>query len=338
MRSVLSCRCAFLTCGNCLHPDGSMVASTKRPLVTCEVRPHALFHGVFTVLEARASPPIIISAGMISVRSAPRYTTVSAAQTLVALRTESLARPRPTIAMGRAIRLQGTTPSRLMRESEQCVEHAACSPDSPEQAVASRVLQNAGLWRTWAAEHLRIMRDVGTQRRAAKQITVLKLKSFALIHRKALFEYLRDRKIRGNDLRRVLALFHSSRCQTDALIAEHGQYLRSACSYMCATHLGSTVVCDGSFQDPFAHYEDLYREYFRAFCDVTLAGVNNEAVAPQRVLIPLLKYHVIEQRRGILHMPRIEPGRDRGSGHPLRVGDTQKIYRPVLERQNPRAF
>lgn len=231
----------------------------------------------------------------------------------------------------RSMRPLRISQAHLMRESEQRVEHAAFSGDAREKLVATRVLGDAVLRRSWTSEHLRILSDVATQRRSANQIAVLKMKSFALVHRKALFEYLRERDIRGEKLRRALALFHSSRCQTDALIAEHGQYLRSACSYLCATHLGSTVVCDGAFQDPFARYEEVYKEYFRAFCDAALAGAHDDEVAAQTLLIPLFKYHVAEQRRAILLMPRLIPMQDRDAALRQPTGDTQKLKRPNFD-------
>lgn len=227
----------------------------------------------------------------------------------------------------RALRI---SQARLMRESEERVLDAAVSAEPRERLVAIRVLEDAGLRRSWTAEHRRILCDVASERRSANQIAVLKIKSFALVHRKALFEYLREREFRGEKLRRALALFHSSRCQTDALIVEHGQYLRSACSYLCATHLGTTVVCDGAFQDPFAHYEQLFKDYFRAFCDAALAGPNDEVVATQTVLIPLFKYHVAEQRRAIMLMPRLEPTQDRDAMLRQPTGDTVTLPRPTF--------
>jgi hypothetical protein len=229
------------------------------------------------------------------------------------------------------MRPQGISHARLMRESEERVASAAYSSNPQEQIVAGRVLENAGLWCSWAAEHHQLLRDVATQRRPDTQIAALKSKSFVLIHRKALFEYLSEREVRGQKRRRVLALFHRSRCYTDAVIAEHGQYVRSACSYICTSHLGSAVIRDGAFEDPFNRYEHLYSEYFRTFCDVALAGEQSDDVASQRALLPYLKYQLTEQRQAILSLPRSAPRILHDSNLRRPTGDTLKLERPQFD-------
>jgi len=62
---------------------------------------------------------------------------------------------------------------------------------------------------------------------------------------------------------------------------------------------------DSAFADPLHLYQERYTDYFRVFCDVELAATEAEkqAVAPMRLLQPLLKLQLAEARREILAMP-----------------------------------
>ena len=196
---------------------------------------------------------------------------------------------------------------RLMRESEDRVERAVHSLDPYERMVAGRVLETPLLQRTWAAEHFSILQSIATERRASNQVAALKSSSFKLIHRKALFEYLRLRGFAAGDKRRAMALFHPSRSLTDAVIIEHREYLRSACSYLCTSYLGGVVIGDGTFDDPFARYEELYSDYFRTFCDVALTAEQDGEVGNLRALLPYLKHQVAQRRLAILSLPYSKP-------------------------------
>jgi hypothetical protein len=124
----------------------------------------------------------------------------------------------------------------------------------------------------------------------------------------------------------MLHHFYPTRGYQYAVIAEHGGYVRKACSYLCANHVGSGVVHDPSFLDPMQHYENLYAEYFDLYC-TTLFPTDGMESASERSLLPLLKHQLNEWRWVILNprqsLPRIERGRD------LRrpTGDTQRLPR-----------
>ena len=68
--------------------------------------------------------------------------------------------------------------------------------------------------------------------------------------------------MRGVERTQILQHFYPTRGYHYAVIAEHSGYLRKACSYLCASHVGTGLVQDPAFLDPMQHYEDLYREYF----------------------------------------------------------------------------
>jgi hypothetical protein len=216
--------------------------------------------------------------------------------------------------------------SRLMRESTDRIESALRSADDKEHLVANRILENPKTWQLWESEHSSLMRQVADYGVLRTQAAALRHTALRLIHGKALFEYLRQKEVRGADRARMLHHFYPTRGYQYAVIAEHGGYVRKACSYLCANHVGSGVVHDPSFLDPMQHYENLYAEYFDLYC-TTLFPTDGMESASERSLLPLLKHQLNEWRWVILNprqsLPRIERGRD------LRrpTGDTQRLPR-----------
>ena len=145
--------------------------------------------------------------------------------------------------------IQAYNHARLMAESESRVEMSALS-HSAADAVARRVLENQDLYRCWTGEHDRLMRNVSVHSRLAGQVTALRSTAFALVHRRALFEYMRDRKITGRKRRRLLALFYGYRDYTNALLTEYGRYVRCSSSYVCTQHLAEHLMHDTAIAEP----------------------------------------------------------------------------------------
>jgi hypothetical protein len=143
------------------------------------------------------------------------------------------------------------------------------------------------------------MRQVAHHALRRTQAAVLKKSALRLIHRKAPFEYLRNSAARGEVRRRIIAAFHPTQSYTHAVVAEHGLYLRKACSFLCTSHVGSDVVHDAAFLDPMQRYEALYAEYFALYCSAHFAADPTES-SLNTVLLPLLKYQVEECRKAIM--------------------------------------
>jgi hypothetical protein len=193
---------------------------------------------------------------------------------------------------------------RLMRESTDRVYSALHSTDPNEHLVASRLLESPSAFGTWESEHSGLMLEVANPSFRRTQAALLKKTTFRLIHSKALFEYLRDEQIRGDARRRIIIHFHPAHDYTRAVIAEHGLYLRKACSFLCTSHVGGNVVRDPGFFDPMACYQELYAEYFQIFCN-TRFGTHSADTGPQGELLPLLKYRLEQCRLAIMN-PRPE--------------------------------
>jgi hypothetical protein len=200
------------------------------------------------------------------------------------------------------MRVNAITYARLMEESEQRIELTA-REGSPSQAlIARRMLDDLQAYRRWEAEHDRLMRAVANERNRMGQLSALRSAAFALIHRKALFEYLRDQKVTGGKRHEVFRLVYGERDYAKSVVAEHGNYLRSASSWICSSHLGLWVLSDGAFESPIARYEQLYADYLRAFVDSALEYGPDASTASMKTLLPYLKQQLTQHRRTILRM------------------------------------
>jgi hypothetical protein len=193
----------------------------------------------------------------------------------------------------------------LMAESESRVEMSVFS-HAPADVVAKRVLERPDIYRRWETEHDRLLRPVSEQGRMPHQIVALRSAAFPLVHRRALFEYIRERQIKGSRRLRLFALFYGNRDYCNALLTEHANYVRCSSSYVCTRYLAEHLMHDAAFDEPLQLYEQWYREYFNAYCDVELATTEQEKqeVAPLEALRPLLKSRLAEARQAIIAMPQ----------------------------------
>jgi hypothetical protein len=189
---------------------------------------------------------------------------------------------------------------RLMRESTDRVQTALYSDNPNEQLVASRLLDSPSAFGIWENEHSGLMLEVANPSFKRTQAALLKKATFRLIHSKALFEYLRDEQIRGEVRRRIIVHFHPAQDYTRAVIAEHGLYLRKACSFLCTSHVGGNVVRDPGFFDPMTRYQELYAEYFQLFCSTHFGSHSGDA-EPRAELLPLLKYRLEQCRLAVMN-------------------------------------
>jgi hypothetical protein len=223
---------------------------------------------------------------------------------------------------------------RLMRESTDRVESALRSDNPIEQLVASRLLESPGIFRIWESEHSGLMRAVANTGFRRTQAALLKKATFRLIHRKALFEYLRDARVRGSARQSIVLTFHPTQDYTRSVIAEHEVYLRKACSFLCTSHVGANVVHDPGFFDPMRHYQALYAEYFQIFCRTQFgpARVENEA---QSELLPLLKYELEECRKAIMNPQPVKEWLRREAELREPTGDTVRLPRFDSFKRNP---
>jgi hypothetical protein len=221
-----------------------------------------------------------------------------------------------------------------MEESESRVEMTANSLAPADILVAQRILIRPAEFTRWAAHHDQLMRPVSSHGQLPQQMVALRAAALSLVHRKALFEYLHQRQVTGAKRRRLLGVFYGCADYTNALLAEHSNYVRSSSSYLCTQHLAEHLMHDAALDEPLALYEEWFAEYFQAFCDVEIAETEEEkqACLAQESLKPLLKYRVTEARKAILAMPQTQ--REWGE---VRIrqptGDTQRLRALALIRK-----
>lgn len=216
------------------------------------------------------------------------------------------------------------THAQLMEESVLRVEMSAHAC-SPADLVTSRLLRYPELYSRWEVEHDQLMRPVSEQARLPNQVAALRATVFGLVHRRAMFEYLRDVRLTGLKRRRLFTLFYGCRDYTNAVLVEHSKYVRCSSSYLCAHHLGEHLMHDAAFEEPLQLYEEFYREYFRAFCDVELGETDTEKDQPLEALRPLLKLQLTEARQAILAMPQTSGKEWREVEIRKPNGDTQRL-------------
>jgi hypothetical protein len=211
-----------------------------------------------------------------------------------------------------------------MRVSTDRIQSALHSPDSSEQMVARRILEHPSAWQQWESEHSRLMRQLAVYSRRHLQVAALKHANIRLLHRKALFHYLQHSSLRGAGRARVMGYFRPGRNYSEAVISEHGVYLRTACSYLCTSHVGSAEIEDPFFLDPMQRYEELYTEYFGFYCNNLLAGPEDGRAA-HGDLLPMLKKQLNEYRWAILDPRRAQPWLERKAQLRAPTGDTQRL-------------
>src|SRR2546429_5953519 len=129
--------------------------------------------------------------------------------------------------------------TRLMDESEARVEMSVICASPADPLVASRILGRPRAYRRWEAEHDRLMRSVSRQTNVDRQVTALRSTALSLVHRKAMFDYLRDREFTGRKLHRFFSLFYGSRDYVNPMLPEPTSYLPFDSSYLCTTYLAA---------------------------------------------------------------------------------------------------
>ena len=181
--------------------------------------------------------------------------------------------------------------ARLMEYSERHLTLTARSGAPAEAQLATRLLENVVLYRSWEHSHGRLMLAVARAPRQTAPVELRKV-AFLTLHRKAPFEYLRDRHVTGVARRQIIqALFGESQSYGRQLVREHEAYVSSACSLLCTDSLCNAVLGDEHFCEALSKYEEAYAEYYRVYCDSLLAEQAGE-MAPMSALLPYLRYQL----------------------------------------------
>ena len=196
---------------------------------------------------------------------------------------------------------------RLMDASRERLSAAAHSGIALEELIAARIFDSAHDFNQWEAHHAAIMRRIIRAGGADAQKSELLSAALALIHSKALFEYLRVSQVRDIDRFRLIKHFFQHSDYSRSVIYEHANYIRSAASYMCSSHVGLHLMLDDVFDQPLREYEQLYADYFRIYCDIA-AAPDRESSRYMEPLLTSLKRRVTEWRTALLALAHSRSG------------------------------
>lgn len=164
----------------------------------------------------------------------------------------------------------------LMDESEQALYAAAQHQSGSDARIAKQIISDAKTHELWEVRHAELVRPVAEQNGRAPQVIALRDLEVRLVHRRALFDHLREHRLRGEDRERLFQVFYGPREFQDAVLAEHRQYMLAVSSRVSTDHL-IDVMSDPISKKLLAQYETLYTRYFDLYCYVV--GAEDRACA-----------------------------------------------------------
>ena len=155
----------------------------------------------------------------------------------------------------------------LMDESGQALSDAAEGGNQREGRIARQILGDSKNLRLWESRHADLVLPVATQSRRAPQIFALRDIEVRLVHRRALIKHIRKHNIVGEERDKLFSAFYGTLDKTNAILAEHRQYMLAVSSRVSTDHL-IDVMSDPVSVKLLKEYESLYAEYFELYCFV----------------------------------------------------------------------
>jgi len=160
---------------------------------------------------------------------------------------------------------------KLMDQSEFALRDASASSPARVVRVVNTLLDDSQLYQLWESRHADLLLPVAEQKSRKPQVVALRNAEVQLVHRRAMFRYLRVNKVSGEERRQVFRTFHSNIDYHRAVIAEHRQYMLAVSSRVSADHL-IDVMEDPKSIALLQQYETLYTRYFEMQCYVNGLG------------------------------------------------------------------
>jgi len=190
----------------------------------------------------------------------------------------------------------------LIDVSELRLDTLRWAGEDDERSIVRRLYESNGSYRRWQSFHGGLMRHVSGSHSRQGQIALIRRTSFELIHRQALFEYLRENDLSEAGRKAVMAGFHGTLDFSRALVAEHGRYLQSNSSLFCARYLGRSVLWDARFSGGLDDYRLVYMDFFSHYCSWIQAESRGDRY-PGRYLLPPLKRKLNILQADLLSLP-----------------------------------
>ena len=190
----------------------------------------------------------------------------------------------------------------LMEVSESRIAMLRQSGSADSRLVVDRLFDTGAGYRRWQAFHLGLMKTVAASDTRTQQLVSLRKTTFNLVHRQALFEYLRESRTTGRRRQVIFSALHGSTNYSRAVIGEHGRYLESNSSLFCADYLEASVMDDATFSAELRQYRATYMQFFSLYCGWIIAQ-DRGADYPLYALIPEMKKLLWTMRTRLLAMP-----------------------------------
>lgn len=200
------------------------------------------------------------------------------------------------------------TPGMLMDVSESRLDVLRYSGTDDERRVITRLLDQPSAYRRWGAFHYPLMQKVAATRNRREQLVRLRQTTFVLLHRQALFEYLRDSQVNGRDRETLFQVFYGPTDYSRAVVSEHRRYLQSNSSLFCADHLEIELMHDTCFTSEFADYREQYMKYFSLYCHCVIAESRGSDYAMQSILLEM-KQRLAKTAAQLIALPEYLPER-----------------------------
>lgn len=194
------------------------------------------------------------------------------------------------------------SPAVLMNVSEWRIDDIRWTGSEEERSLVSRLFESPKNYGHWETFHSELMKAVSDGANRKGQLYRLRQARFALIHRQALFQYLRDKEINGACRETLVRAFYESSDYMSAVVREHGRFLQSNSSIFCADHLAGAVLHDRQFSVGIKHYRRSYMDYFSLYCSWILAEADGEDY-PLARLVPEAKKSLAEMQARLLATP-----------------------------------
>lgn len=160
---------------------------------------------------------------------------------------------------------------KLMDESEYALHDASGSSRPRVSRIANSIINDGSRYRLWESRHADLLLPVARHSNMKRQIVALRNTEVQLVHRRALFDFLRESEVRGEERRQLFRVFHRTLDYDSAVLVEHRQYMLAVSSHISANHL-IDVMNDANSKALLRQYEKLYARYFEMNCYVAGMG------------------------------------------------------------------
>ena len=202
----------------------------------------------------------------------------------------------------------------LMTESERALWRTDSLPDYYRSPVC-QLLDDGRHYQAWEVSHARLMHRIADGAQPRGQALALRATSLSLIHRRGLFDYLRNHGVRGKVRERMLQAFYGPIDYRTAVLTEHRQFVLAASSGYCTDVLVGSIH-DGEGARLIERYARLYRDYFEVFGHFVTAEMTEEAdVASALKPIMLRRRTDVARLRGTILTPPRHGLLDRRRSH-----------------------